>query len=66
VNGCEEEAPDFRERYERPGGLYRQNAPTVDEEWAVCGFCTIFEVLLSQGRPAPEVIKAHDRGPTTV
>lgn len=124
------EVPDFRERYELPDGLYRQNVPAFDEivvrellvnalvhrpytqrgdiflnlhpdrlevvnpgplplgvtpqnvlhttvrrnehlarlfhdlklmEREGSGFDKIFEVLLSQGRPAPELIETHDR-----
>ena len=129
------EAPDFRERYELPDGLYRQNVPAFDEvvvrellvnalvhrpytqrgdiflnlhpdrlevvnpgplplgvtpqnvlhttvrrnehlarlfhdlklmEREGSGFDKIFEVLLSQGRPAPELIETHDRVQVTV
>lgn len=129
------EVPDFRERYELPDGLYRQNVPAFDEivvrellvnalvhrpytqrgdiflnlhpdrlemvnpgllplgvtpqnvlHTTVCrnehmarlfhdlklmeressGFDKIFEVLLSQGRPAPELIETHDRVQVTV
>lgn len=125
-----QEIPDFRERYELPDGLYRQNVPAFDEvvvrellvnalvhrpytqrgdiflnlypdrleivnpgplplgvtpqnvlhatvrrnehlarlfhdlklmEREGSGFDKIFEVLLSQGRPAPELIESHDR-----
>lgn len=125
-----QEVPDFRERYELPDGLYRQNVPAFDEivvrellvnalvhrpytqrgdiflnlypdrlevvnpgplplgvtpqnvlhttvrrnehlarlfhdlklmEREGSGFDKIFEVLLSQGRPAPEIIESHDR-----
>lgn len=125
-----QEVPDFRERYELPDGLYRQNVPAFDEivvrellvnalvhrpytqrgdiflnlhpdrlevvnpgplplgvspqnvlhttvrrnehlarlfhdlklmEREGSGFDKIFEVLLSQGRPAPELIETHDR-----
>lgn len=130
-----QEVPDFRERYELPDGLYRQNVPAFDEivvrellvnalvhrpytqrgdiflnlhpdrlevvnpgplplgvspqnvlhttvrrnehlarlfhdlklmEREGSGFDKIFEVLLSQGRPAPELIEAHDRVQVTV
>ena len=129
------EVPDFRERYELPDGLYRQNMPAFDEivvrellvnalvhrpytqrgdiflnlhpdrlemvnpgllplgvtpqnvlhttvrrnehmarlfhdlklmEREGSGFDKIFEVLLSQGRPAPELIETHDRVQVTV
>ena len=129
------EVPDFRERYELPDGLYRQNVPAFDEvvvrellvnalvhrpytqrgdiflnlhpdrldvvnpgplplgvtpqnvlhttvrrneqlarlfhdlklmEREGSGFDKIFEVLLSQGRPAPELIESHDRVQVTV
>lgn len=129
------EVPDFRERYELPDGLYRQNVPAFDEvvvrellvnalvhrpytqrgdiflnlhpDWLEVvnpgplplgvtpqnvlhttvrrnehlarlfhdlklmeregsGFDRIFEVLLSQGRPAPELIETHDRVQVTV
>lgn len=129
------EVPDFRERYELPDGLYRQNVPAFDEivvrellvnalvhrpytqrgdiflnlhpdrlevvnpgplplgvtpqnvlhttirrnehlarlfhdlklmEREGSGFDKIFEVLLSQGRPAPEVIETYDRVTVTV
>ena len=129
------EVPDFRERYELPAGLYRQNVPAFDEivvrellvnalvhrpytqrgdiflnlhpdrlevvnpgplplgvtpqnvlhttvrrnehlarvfhdlklmEREGSGFDKIFEVLLSQGRPAPELIETHDRVQVTV
>jgi ATP-dependent DNA helicase RecG len=129
------EVPDFRERYELPDGLYRQNVPAFDEivvrellvnalvhrpytqrgdiflnlhpdrlevvnpgplplgvtpqnvlhttvrrnehlarlfhdlklmEREGSGFDKIFEVLLSQGRPAPELIETHDRVQVTV
>ncbi|MFZ5491778.1 MAG: ATP-binding protein [Pseudomonadota bacterium] len=129
------EIPDFRERYELPDGLYRQNVPAFDEvvvrellvnalvhrpytqrgdiflnlhpdrlevvnpgplplgvtpqnvlhttvrrnehlarlfhdlklmEREGSGFDKIFEVLLSQGRPAPELIETHDRVQVTV
>ncbi len=129
------EVPDFRERYELPDGLYRQNVPAFDEivvrellvnalvhrpytqrgdiflnlhpdrlemvnpgllplgvtpqnvlHTTVCrneymarlfhdlklmeressGFDKIFEVLLSQGRPAPELVETHDRVQVTV
>jgi ATP-dependent DNA helicase RecG len=130
-----QEIPDFRERYELPDGLYRQNVPAFDEivvrellvnalvhrpytqrgdiflnlhpdrlevvnpgplplgvspqnilhttvrrnehlarlfhdlklmEREGSGFDKIFEVLLSQGRPAPELIETHDRVQVTV
>lgn len=129
------EVPDFRERYELPDGLYRQNVPAFDEivvrellvnalvhrpytqrgdiflnlhpdrlevvnpgplplgvtpqnvlhttvrrnehlarlfhdlklmEREGSGFDKIFEVLLSQGRPTPELIETHDRVQVTV
>ncbi|HRI91677.1 MAG TPA: ATP-binding protein [Accumulibacter sp.] len=129
------EVPDFRERYELPDGLFRQNVPAFDEvvvrellvnalvhrpytqrgdiflnlhpdrleivnpgplplgvtpqnvlhttvrrnehlarlfhdlklmEREGSGFDKIFEVLLSQGRPAPELIETHDRVQVTV
>lgn len=129
------EVPDFRERYELPDGLYRQNVPAFDEvvvrellvnalvhrpytqhgdiflnlhpdrlevvnpgplplgvtpknilhttvrrnehlarlfhdlklmEREGSGFDKVFEVLLSQGRPAPELIETHDRVQVTV
>lgn len=129
------EVPDFRERYELPDGLYRQNVPAYDEivvrellvnalvhrpytqrgdiflnlhpdrlevvnpgllplgvtpgnilhttvrrnehlarlfhdlklmEREGSGFDKIYEVLLSQGRPAPELIEEHDRVQVTV
>ncbi|AEM47022.1 putative transcriptional regulator [Acidithiobacillus ferrivorans SS3] len=129
------EVPDFRERYELPDGLYRQNVPAFDEivvrellvnalvhrpytqrgdiflnlhpdrlevvnpgplplgvtpqnvlhttvrrnehlarlfhdlklmEREGSGFDKIFEVLLSQGRPAPELSETHDRVQVTV
>jgi ATP-dependent DNA helicase RecG len=129
------EVPDFRERYELPDGLYRQNVPAYDEivvrellvnalvhrpytqrgdiflnlhpdrlevvnpgllplgvtpsnilhttvrrndhmarlfhdlklmEREGSGFDKIYEVLLSQGRPAPELIEQHDRVQITV
>ena len=129
------EVPDFRERYEIPDGLYRQNVPAFDEivvrellvnalvhrpytqrgdiflnlhpdrlemvnpgplplgvtpqnvlhttmrrnehlarlfhdlklmEREGSGFDKIFEVLLSQGRPMPELIETHDRVQVTV
>lgn len=129
------EVPDFRERYELPDGLYRQNVPAFDEvvvrellvnalvhrpytqrgdiflnlypdrleivnpgplplgvtpqnvlhttvrrnehlarlfhdlklmEREGSGYDKIFEVLLSQGRPAPELIESHDRVQVTV
>ncbi|MBI1284201.1 MAG: ATP-dependent DNA helicase [Thiobacillus sp.] len=130
-----QEIPDFRERYELPDGLYRQNVPAYDEivvrellvnalvhrpytqrgdiflnlypdrlevvnpgllplgvtpgnilhttvrrndhmarlfhdlklmEREGSGFDKIYEVLLSQGRPAPELIETHDRVQVTV
>ena len=130
-----QDVPDFRERYELPDGLYRQNVPAFDEvvvrellvnalvhrpytqrgdiflnihpdrlevvnpgplplgvtpqnvlhttvrrnehlarlfhdlklmEREGSGFDKIFEVLLSQGRPAPELIESHDRVQVTV
>ena len=130
-----QEVPDFRERYELPDGLYRQNVPAFDEvvvrellvnalvhrsytqrgdiflnlhpdrlevvnpgplplgvtpqnvlhttvrrnehlarlfhdlklmEREGSGFDKIFEVFLSQGRPAPEIIELHDRVQITV
>lgn len=130
-----QEVPDFRERYELPDGLYRQNVPAFDEivvrellvnalvhrpytqrgdiflnlhpdrlevvnpgplplgvtpqnvlhttvrrnehlarlfhdlklmEREGSGFDKIFEVLLSQGRPMPELIETHDRVQVTV
>lgn len=129
------EVPDFREHYELPNGLYRQNVPAFDEivvrellvnalvhrpytqrgdiflnlhpdrlevvnpgplplgvtpqnvlhttvrrnehlarlfhdlklmEREGSGFDKIFEVLLTQGRPMPEVIETHDRVQVTV
>ncbi len=129
------EIPDFRERYELPDGLYRQNVPAFDEvvvrellvnalvhrpytqrgdiflnlhpdrlvfvnpgplpmgvtprnvlhtsvrrnehlarlfhdlklmEREGSGFDKIYEVLLSQGRPAPEIVETHDRVQVTV
>lgn len=129
------EVPDFRERYELPDGLYRQNVPAFDEivvrellvnalvhrpytqrgdiflnlhpdrlevvnpgplplgvtpqnvlhttvrrnehlarlfhdlklmEREGSGYDKIFEVLLSQGRPMPELIETHDRVQITV
>lgn len=129
------EVPDFRERYELPDGLYRQNVPAFDEvvirellvnalvhrpytlrgdiflnlhpdrlevvnpgplplgvtpqnvlhttvrrnehlarlfhdlklmEREGSGFDRIYEVLLSQGRPAPELVEAYDRVQVTV
>jgi ATP-dependent DNA helicase RecG len=129
------EVPDFRERYELPDGLYRQNVPAFDEivvrellvnalvhrpytqrgdiflnlhpdrleivnpgpfpmgvtpqnvlhttvrrnehlarlfhdlklmEREGSGIDKIFEVLLSQGRPAPELIETYDRVQVTV
>lgn len=130
-----QEVPDFRERYELPDGLYRQNVPAFDEivvrellvnalvhrpytqrgdiflnlhpdrlemvnpgplplgvtpqnvlhttvrrnehlarlfhdlklmEREGSGFDKILEVLLSQGRPMPELIESHDRVQVTV
>lgn len=130
-----QEVADFRERYELPDGLYRQNVPAFDEivvrellvnalvhrpytqrgdiflnlypdrleivnpgalplgvtpqnvlhttvrrnehlarlfhdlklmEREGSGFDKIFEILLSQGRPAPELIERHDRVEVTV
>jgi ATP-dependent DNA helicase RecG len=130
-----QEVPDFRERYELPDGLYRQNVPAFDEvvvrellvnalvhrpythrgdiflslhpdrlevvnpgllplgvtpqnvlhttvrrnehlarlfhdlklmEREGSGFDKMFEVLLSQGRPAPELIETHDRVQVTI
>jgi ATP-dependent DNA helicase RecG len=130
-----QEVPDFRERYELPDGLYRQNVPAFDEivvrellvnalvhrpytqrgdiflnlhpdrlevvnpgllplgvtpqnvlhttvrrnehlarlfhdlklmEREGSGFDKMFEVLLSQGRPAPELTERHDRVQVTV
>lgn len=129
------EVPDFRERYELPDGLYRQNVPAFDEivvrellvnalvhrpytqrgdiflnlhpdrlevvnpgplplgvtpqnvlhttvrrnehlarlfhdlklmEREGSGFDKMFEVLLSQGRPVPELVETHDRVQVTV
>ncbi len=129
------EVPDFRERYELPDGLYRQNVPAFDEvvvrellvnalvhrpytqrgdiflnlypdrlevvnpgplplgvtpqnvlhttvrrnehlarlfhdlklmEREGSGFDKMFEILLSQGRPAPELAEMHDRVQVTV
>jgi ATP-dependent DNA helicase RecG len=129
------EVPDFRERYELPDGLYRQNVPAFDEivvrellvnalvhrpytqrgdiflnlypdrlevvnpgplplgvtpqnvlhttvrrnehlarlfhdlklmEREGSGFDKIFDVLLSQGRPVPELSETHDRVQVTV
>jgi ATP-dependent DNA helicase RecG len=129
------EIPDFRERYELPDGLYRQNVPAFDEvvvrellvnalvhrpytqrgdiflnlhpdrleivnpgplplgvtpqnvlhttvrrnehlarlfhdlklmEREGSGFDKVFEVLVSQGRPAPELVESHDRVQVTV
>lgn len=129
------EVPDFRERYELPDGLYRQQVPAFDEvvvrellvnalvhrpytqrgdiflnlhpdrlevvnpgplplgvtphnvlhttvrrnehlarlfhdlklmEREGSGFDKVYEVLLSQGRPAPELVEAHDRVQVTV
>jgi len=130
-----QEVPDFREHYELPDGLYRQNVPAFDEivvrellvnalvhrpytqrgdiflnlhpdrlevvnpgplplgvtprnvlhttvrrnehlarlfhdlklmEREGSGFDKIFETLLSQGRPAPELVETHDRVQVTV
>jgi len=130
-----QEVPDFREHYELPDGLYRQNVPAFDEvvvrellvnalvhrpytqrgdiflnlhpdrlevvnpgplplgvtprnvlhttvrrnehlarlfhdlklmEREGSGFDKMFEVLLSQGRPAPELVEMHDRVQVTV
>lgn len=130
-----QEVPDFREHYELPDGLYRQNVPAFDEivvrellvnalvhrpytqrgdvflnlhpdrlevvnpgplplgvtpqnvlhttvrrnehlarlfhdlklmEREGSGFDKIFEVLLSQGRPIPELIETHDRVQITI
>lgn len=130
-----QEVPDFRERYELPDGLYRQNVPAFDEivvrellvnalvhrpytqrgdvflnlhpdrlevvnpgplplgvtpqnvlhttvrrnehlarlfhdlklmEREGSGFDKIYEVLLSQGRPMPELVETHDRVQVTV
>jgi ATP-dependent DNA helicase RecG len=130
-----QEVPDFRERYELPDGLYRQNVPAFDEivvrellvnalvhrpytqrgdiflnlhpdrlevvnpgllplgvtprnilhttvrrnehlarlfhdlklmEREGSGFDKMFEVLLSQGKPAPELVELHDRVQVTV
>ena len=130
-----QEVPDFRERYELPDGLYRQNVPAFDEivirellvnalvhrpytqrgdiflnlhpdrlemvnpgplplgvtpqnvlhttvrrnehlarlfhdlklmEREGSGFDKVFEVLLSHGRPAPELIESYDRVQVTV
>ncbi|AZG12915.1 ATP-binding protein [Cupriavidus pauculus] len=130
-----QDVPDFRERYELPDGLYRQNVPAFDEivvrellvnalvhrpytqrgdiflnlypdrlevvnpgplplgvtpqnvlhvtvrrnehlarvfhdlklmEREGSGFDKIYEVLLSQGRPAPELTESHDRVQVTV
>jgi len=135
VEAVWQEVPDFREHYELPDGLYRQNVPAFDEivvrellvnalvhrpytqrgdiflklypdrlevvnpgplplgvsprnvlhttvrrnehlarlfhdlklmEREGSGFDKIFEVLLSQGRPAPELMEAHDRVQVTV
>ena len=76
------EVPDFRERNELPDGLFRQNVLHTsvrrNEHFARLfhdlklmeregsGFDKIFEVLLSQGRPAPELIESHDRVQVTV
>ena len=129
------EVPDFRERYELPDGLYRQQVPAFDEivvrellvnalvhrpytqrgdiflnlhpdrlevvnpgplplgvtpqnvlhttvrrnehlarlfhdlklmEREGSGFDKVYEVLLSQGRPAPELIETHDRVQVTI
>lgn len=130
-----EEVPDFRERYELPDGLYRQQVPAFDEivvrellvnalvhrpytqrgdiflnlhpdrleiinpgplplgvtpknvlhttvrrnehlarlfhdlklmEREGSGFDKIYEILLSQGRPAPELREEHDRVQVTI
>lgn len=130
-----QEVPDFRERYELPDGLYRQNVPAFDEivvrellvnalvhrpytqrgdiflnlhpdrleivnpgplplgvtpqnvlhttvrrndhlarlfhdlklmEREGSGYDKVFEVLLSQGRPAPELLELHDRVQVTI
>lgn len=135
VEAIWQEVPDFREHYELPDGLYRQNVPAFDEivvrellvnalvhrpytqrgdiflslhpdrlevtnpgplplgvtpqnilhttvrrnehlarlfhdlklmEREGSGFDKIFEVLLSQGRPAPELTEMHDRVQVTV
>jgi ATP-dependent DNA helicase RecG len=135
VEAVWQEVPDFRERYELPDGLYRQNVPAFDEivvrellvnalahrpytqrgdiflnlhpdrlevvnpgllplgvtpqnilhttvrrnehlarlfhdlklmEREGSGFDKMFEVLLSQGRPAPEPTELHDRVQVTV
>lgn len=135
VEAVWQEVSDFREHYELPDGLYRQNVPAFDEivvrellvnalvhrpytqrgdvflslypdrlevtnpgplplgvtpqnilhttvrrnehlarlfhdlklmEREGSGFDKIFEVLLSQGRPAPELIEMHDRVQVTV
>jgi len=135
VEAVWQEVPDFREHYELPDGLYRQNVPAFDEivvrellvnalvhrpytqrgdvflslypdrlevtnpgplplgvtpqnilhttvrrnehlarlfhdlklmEREGSGFDKIFEVLLSQGRPAPELNEMHDRVQVTV
>lgn len=129
------DVPDFRERYELPDGLYRQNVPAFDEvvvrellvnalvhrpytqrgdiflnlhpdqlevvnpgplplgvtpqnvlhttvrrnehlarlfhdlklmEREGSGFDKMFEVLLSQGRPVPELVEMHDRVQVTI
>lgn len=129
------EVPDFKEKYELPDGLYRQNVPAFDEvvirellvnalvhrpytqrgdiflnlfpdrlevvnpgslplgvtpqnilhtsvrrnehfarlfhdlklmEKEGSGYDKIFEVLLSQGRPEPELLEAHDRVQVTI
>nr|WP_244258970.1 ATP-binding protein [Cupriavidus gilardii] len=135
VEAVWQEVPDFREHYELPDGLYRQNVPAFDEvvirellvnalvhrpytqrgdiflslypdrlevvnpgllplgvtprnvlhttvrrnehlarlfhdlklmEREGSGFDKMFEVLLSQGRPAPDLIETHDRVQVTV
>lgn len=135
VEAVWQEVPDFREQYELPDGLYRQNVPAFDEivvrellvnalvhrpytqrgdiflnlypdrleivnpgplplgvtpqnvlhttvrrnehlarlfhdlklmEREGSGFDKMFEILLSQGRPAPELIELHDRVQVTV
>lgn len=135
IESAWQEIPDFRERYELPDGLYRQQVPAFDEivvrellvnalvhrpytqrgdiflnlhpdrleivnpgplplgvtpsnvlhatvrrnehlarlfhdlklmEREGSGFDKIYEILLSQGRPAPEIIEEHDRVQVTV
>lgn len=135
VEAAWQEIPDFREQYELPDGLYRQNVPAFDEivvrellvnalvhrpytqrgdiflnlypdrleivnpgplplgvtpqnvlhttvrrnehlarlfhdlklmEREGSGFDKMFEILLSQGRPAPELVELHDRVQVTV